>query len=101
MTIVKETYSFNGKDWITCGCAGKPKLKAQIPINTQIIFIKKQGILIGPATGKQYDVLPHVNSLDIENEDAIIWLGNGFARPQLTGYKGQFTQTGVVNGTTT
>ena len=101
MDKVKETYAYNGKDWLTCGCGNKPKLKALIPENTQVIFIKKQGIIIGPSTNLEYNVLPHVNSLDIDSEDAKIWLAEGFARPQLTGYKGQLTRTGVVNGTTT
>lgn len=101
MANLKETYAYDGKSWLTCGCGNKPKLKALIPENTQVIFIKRQGILVGPATGIEYDVLPHVNSLDIADEDAKIWVAEGFARPQLTGYKGQLTRTGVVNGTTT
>jgi hypothetical protein len=86
-----------GKGWATCGCGGKAKEYAVIPPNSTTIFVKSSEKIFGPISGIEYQFLPHQNSIDVDSEDAKYWLSIGYARPQLTGYKGRLTRTGVVN----
>lgn len=92
-----ENLSFKNNKWATCGCGGKPIEYATVPANSTTIFLKLTGKINGPVTGIEYSILPHQNSIDIDSADAKHWLDIGYARPQLTGYKGRLTRTGIVN----
>lgn len=89
--------AFKDNGWWTCGCGGIPKVRVQTPANSRAVYIASAQTLNGPTTGIEYTFQPHQNSIDIDNEDAKIWLSTGVARPPLTGYKGRFTRTGNVD----
>lgn len=90
--------TFKDNAWWSCGCGGKPKKIIKPPDNSTAIFMKAAEKMNGPVTGIEYEFQPHQNSIDVDSEDAAVWLKAGKARPQLTGYKGRLTRTGKVNG---
>lgn len=91
------TFSLQGGKWMTCGCGGKKKEEAVIPVNSKPVFIRVARKLIGPVTGIEYNIQPHMISLDIDTADADVWLKENLASPQVQGNKGRLTRTGVVH----
>lgn len=91
-----SSYSLYNGQWQTCGCAGTKKEPAPLPENTKAVMIRVAQKMIGPVTGIEYDILPHLVSIDIDVRDADVWLRQNIASPQTTG-KGRLTRTGVVH----
>ena len=87
-----ERYSLINGDWMTCGCGGKPKVKAILPPNSKPLLIRKHIELTGPKTGIKYSIRPNEVSLDIDLQDYEIWSKDGTGLEDIQGRRGRLTR---------
>lgn len=93
MKYLKLLWDVKTSKWMTCGCGGKPKEEAKLPTGSVALWIKRNGILIGPVTNYQYSIAPNQISVDIDSQDAAIWLEDGTAEKMTAPFAGKTGRT--------
>lgn len=82
MSNQTENLKYVGEKWgyySGCSCSAANFKPINIPLKSKAIWIKKFATMIGPVTNIQYQVTPHQIALDIDEQDAEVWLNDGTA----------------------
>lgn len=82
MSNQTENLKYVGDKWgyyNGCSCSAKNFKSVSIPPNSKAIWIKRFATLVGPVTKIAYQVTPHQIALDIDAQDAEVWLNDGTA----------------------